>query len=346
MLAGVYCDGAFALKERPLPRPGPGDVLIKVEASAFCATDAKILTVGHRQIGPGQEVIIGHEFVGRVAAVGEGSAVPLGGRFAVAPNVGCGRCEACRLGLDSLCVNNRAYGINMDGGMAEYVLIGADAVARGCLVPVPESLDARLAVLAEAMGCCYRGLDSCDLRAGETALIVGLGAMGLFTVMLARAMGASCVIASDVLAERRSLARDLGADVTVDPASEDVARVVREATGGRGADVVMVTVPRVDAQMQGLQAVGLRGRINFFAGLPKGTAVDGFPTNLLHYQEVRALGNTGARPLDMERCIALMAAGRLPGLERIVTHTFALSEIETAAAAVVARQGLKLVVEP
>lgn len=347
MKAALYRDGKITVKEVPRPRPGRGEALLRVEAAAVCATDLKIWAGGHRNIPPDSDAVLGHEVVGRITAVGPGVSEGLNGkRVVVAPNVGCGLCPACLAGWDSYCPGYRAYGIGLPGGFAEYMLIASPSIMRGSLIEVPEGLGGKEAVLAEPLSCCYRGLSECGLQAGESALVMGAGPMGIFSIMSARTFGASMVIAADPMQGRRKRSLDFGADRALDPETPDFAGQLLALTGGWGVDVVMVTAPFAGAQRLGISAAAIGGRINLFAGLPAGERFDDFPSNPVHYRGLKVIGTTGTTPAEMRAVVRLMSTGRFEKLPEAVTAVYPLARINEALEEARRGEGIKVVVVP
>jgi L-iditol 2-dehydrogenase len=239
----VHGPGDLRVDRVPVPAPGPGDLLLRVLAAGVCATDRKLAARGAPGGGPR---VLGHEIVAEVAA-GDDARLPRGTRVAVAPNLGEGSCPACRRGATNLCPDYRAFGIHLDGGMAEYVLVPRAAVEAGHLLPLPDGLSDLDAALLEPLACCVEGLEASGLRAGESLLVVAAGVMGRLHVAAARALGAGTVIVADRSEERLAHARALGADVTVRvgngaTGADDLAAAVAAATDGAGVDVAAVTI--------------------------------------------------------------------------------------------------------
>ena len=347
MLAAVYRDGVIEVKELPRPRPEKGEVLLRVEAAALCATDLKIRQRGHRNIPPGSEAVLGHEVVGRIVEVGPGADAALEGkRVVVPPNVGCGLCPACRAGQDSYCPRYKAYGVGIPGGLAGYMLVTASSVARGSLIEVPGRIPGKIAVLAEAASCCCRGLRDCALQPGETVLVMGAGPMGILSLIMAGAMGASRVIVADPLEPRRKNSLAFQADDVLDPGADDFIEALDRITGGCGVDVVMVTAPFSRAQHQGIAAAAIGGRINLFAGLSPGDTFDDFPANLVHYRGLKVVGTTGTTPLEMAAVVQLMAGGRLERLQDVITSVYPLAETVKAFEEARRGDGLKVMILP
>ena len=171
-------DGKFKLDLRALPIPEitkPDDVLVKVDGCGICGSDVAILAGLHPVV---PNVVIGHEFIGRVEAVGEGvTHVKVGQRVAVAPNLVCGVCPYCRLGMPNHCLNWTCIGVHMNGGFAEYTLAPASAV-----LPISPDLPLEEAVFIEPLSCVYAGTSRIKIQPGETAVVLGAGPIGLIFV--------------------------------------------------------------------------------------------------------------------------------------------------------------------
>jgi threonine dehydrogenase-like Zn-dependent dehydrogenase len=254
----VHAPGDLRVDRVPVPRPGAGDVLVRVAFAGVCATDRKLAARG----APGGGVrTLGHEIVGAVVH-SEHAALPPGTRVAVAPNVGEGSCPACLSGATNLCPDYRAFGIHLDGGMAEYLLVPRVAVEAGHLLRLPVGLADLDAALLEPLACCVEGLAATGLRAGESLLVVAAGVMGRLHVVAARALGAGTIVVVDRSRERLEHARALGADVAVDAGEEDLKAALEDANGGK-VDVVleMVGGRTTDASIAALAPFG---RLVFF----------------------------------------------------------------------------------
>lgn len=347
MLAAIFRDGDIKVIEVERPKPGNGEALLQIEAAAICATDIKIWQRGHRNIAIGSDAILGHEVVGKIVSLGEGlDSNLLGKRFVVAPNVGCGICKICQKGWDSLCLDYRAFGVGLDGGFAQYMLIPSSALHRSCLVEVPLEVTSKMAVLTESAACCLRGLQACSLSEGESVLIFGAGPMGILTLILAQAMGAGRVIMADPQKDRREKAISFGASSTIDPSAKNFQDQLIQSNDLCNADVVMVTAPVAEAQNQGILSAAVGGRINLFAGVPQDDTIKEFPGNLIHYRGLNVLGTTGATPIEMGAVLAMIAAGRLDKFEKIVTGIYPLHHLGMALEEARAGKGLKVIVLP
>ncbi len=344
MLAAVYHGPHdIRLEEVPLPQTGPGEAVMRVRAASVCATDLRIFNHGHFKIPEGAVRILGHELAGEIVAVGEGvMGLTSGMRVAVAPNVGCGSCWECVQGYNNLCPDYDAFGITLDGGFAEYMLITAPAVQQGNVVEMPDNLSFVEAALNEPLSCCYNAQQACRLAPGETMVIIGAGPMGLMHIGLARNSGASQVIVSEVQEDRARQAAEFGADLVVDPSKRDLKEAVLEATGGRGADVVIVAVGSAELQEQAVELAARRGRVNFFAGLAAGRDRACVNSNWIHYGQVTVTGTTGSNHRQYRQTLQMLASGRL-SLQPLVTAKRPLQEVEAALADAASGEHLKVV---
>lgn len=230
--------GRLVLGDRPLPQlREPDDVLIAVEACGVCGTDVHILAdpPGHPATAG---CVLGHEFVGRIEAAGpEALDVAVGDRVVVAPNLNCGSCDACKRGLLAHCERFTTIGIFRDGGMASHVVAPAHACHR-----ISGELPAQVAALVEPLSCVYNGIDQARLVPGETAIVLGAGAIGLMFAALLRAGGASRVVVVEPGELRREIALEMGAHAALDPRVEGFEQALEQALCGAGADVVVDAV--------------------------------------------------------------------------------------------------------
>ncbi len=347
MKAAVFCDGIIKVKNIPRPQPKENEMVIKVEAAAICATDLKIWKRGHRNIASGSETILGHEVVGIVFEVGsEIDNNWLGKRVVIPPNVGCGFCPACEAGWDSYCPTYKAYGVGLPGSFAEYMLVRAPSDRSETLITVAGHIPTKIAVLAEAVSCCYRGLYDCNLKPEEKVLIMGAGPMGILSVVTAKAMGASTIISADFLEERRDASEKFGTTYALNPAEDHFVEAVKEVSDGWGVDVVMVTAPFAKAQLQGIMAAAVGGRINLFAGLSPDDRFDDFPSNLVHYRGLKVLGSTGTTSQVMQTVVNMMTEGHLEILQEAVTAVYALEDMEKALDKAGSGKEIKVMVVP
>jgi L-iditol 2-dehydrogenase len=344
MQAAVYeANRGLSVQEVPTPHLRPGELLVRVRAASLCGTDLKILRHGHFKIPPGSSRVLGHELAGDVLETrAPAAALPVGARVGVVPNLGCGRCDRCACGEDHLCPDYEALGITLDGGLAEYVRIPAAAVARGHVVPLPDGVSYEEAALVEPMSCVFNAHEAVQTGRGDRVLIFGAGPMGLMHLLMARLRGASRVVVADPLPERRQRAEGFGADAAIAPGQ------VREITGPQGRqgfDVVIVTAARPEAQQQAIEAAAVRGRVNFFAGLPAGEPPPALDTNAVHYRQLLVTGTTGASARQYRHTLELVGTARLD-LRRLVSRRAPLHDLDDVVSAVADGKELKVVLHP
>jgi L-iditol 2-dehydrogenase len=325
------------------PEVGEGEILIAVKASAVCGTDIRMFRNGHKNASREHPLILGHEIAGVVEKIGRGAAgCREGMRVAVAPNMGCGVCDMCVGGNTQLCPDYRAFGINIDGGFAERMLVPAAAVRQGNLSEMPPGVDFPAAAVAEPLSCVYNAFQRCAIGPGDTVLVMGSGPIGLMHARLARMGGAAKVFMNDINTER--LAHCASLEKTIIPVESKVlAARTREETCGRGLDVVITANPAPEAQVTALELAAVNGRVMFFGGLPEGKNKVALDTNLVHYKQITITGTTRQSIAQYRATLALIGAG-LISLEGIISGTWPVEKTRDAFEEVINGRGLKQVV--
>jgi L-iditol 2-dehydrogenase len=319
----------FTIDEVPDPVPASGQALVAVQAAGICGTDIHA-TQGLFPWTP--PLVMGHEYTGVVQEVGRGVSRRLIGRaVACEPSYGCGECADCKEGRISQC--SRCTRV---GGFAERVVLPAS-----CLHPLPRELDPLTAAMTEPAACCLSGLEIFRMPRGATVLVIGGGVMGLLTMVLARRRGARRLVLSDPIAERRAMAKRLGASVVVDPARENLRERVHALTRGRGADVVCEAVGKPELVDEALALVRPAGIVQLVGVNPKGSrlALDLWD---VHFREIRIHGAFG-RGGAFRRALRLMST---LGAKPLVTAQFPLDRIEEAFAHAAAGRGVKTMITP
>ncbi|HEX2481726.1 MAG TPA: zinc-binding dehydrogenase [Methylomirabilota bacterium] len=322
-------ENRFTLDDLPEPAPGPGQVLLAVHTAGICGSDVHA-TQGLFPLTPPR--VMGHEYSGTVLAVGRGVRRDLEGQaVACEPNYGCGACDACRASRISQC--QEAVRV---GGFAERVVL-----PRQCVHPLPDGLDPATAALAEPAACCLEGLEMSRMRRGATVLVIGGGVMGLLTLALAKARGAGTTVLSDPVASRRDAARRLGADLAVDPVTEDLDQVVQRATGGHGVDLACEAVGKPDLLATAAGLTRPRGVVQLVGVCPKGSTL---PVDLFdfHFRELTLTGAYG-RGTAFRRVLPLLSK---IGARTLVTDSYPLDRIAEAFAHAAAGRGLKTTITP
>lgn len=297
--AVVHTFGApLVIEERPIPVPGPGQILVQVQASGVCHTDLHAAH-GDWPVRPSLPFVPGHEGVGYVAATGAGvTRVKDGDRVGVPwLHTACGQCDYCMTGWETLCGSQRNTGYSVDGGYAEYALADAAYVGR-----LPDNVDfPTIAPILCAGVTTYKGLKETEVRPGEWVAIVGVGGLGHVAVQYAKAMGMH-VVAVDIADDKLALAKSLGADLTINAATEDPASAVVSAVGG--VHGVLVTAVATQPFRQALSMVRSKGTIAL-VGLPPGD----FPLPIFEVvlKRLTVRGSIVGTRKDLEE--ALMFAG-------------------------------------
>ena len=326
MLAAVWHGPAdLRIEKRPFPAIGPGEALLKVTACGVCGTDHRIVSGGHRHYRAGTVRVPGHEIVGEIVEASDTAGKIPSGFVFVAPNMGCGRCRQCLSGNNNRCPDFQAIGITMDGAFAEYARIPAAAIAQGNVIALRDGIDPLVATLIEPLACVLRGHEPLDIKPAASVLIIGAGPIGILHLLLARLEGAGPVMIADQNTDRLARAKAVGADVTIDIASDDVAAVIRANTDS-GADVVIVAAPSAEATAQSLSLATVGGWVSFFAGLPADRATISIDANLLHYRELTVTGTTACSTFDCRRAADIVNSGRLDPAP-LITRRLALDAL-------------------
>jgi L-iditol 2-dehydrogenase len=344
MKAAVFLEPKrIEIQEIADPRPGPGEVLLRVDAATICGTDLKIYQHGKSNVRPPQ--VLGHEFAGTIAELGDGvEGWAIGETVAVDPVIACGVCRYCLRGKPSLCGKLSVIAYDYPGAFAPFIVVPRAAVQSGAMYRVPVGLSPRIAAIMEPLACAVNAHDRMQTGVGDTVLVTGAGPLGVMHACLARARGARTVLMADVLPSRLALADGFGLDGLLDASAPDFIDQVKAHTDGEGADVVVVANSAAAAQQQSLLLAAKGARICFFGGLPQAAPMVEIDSNVLHYREQTLFGAFGASRLHNAIALELLATGQVPG-DRIVTHTVPLAEIVDGLGLVQRGESLKVAVE-
>jgi len=315
------------LEEVEDPPCSEDSVLIRVTGCAICGSDLRTFNTGTSGHGLQLPRIMGHEIAGIVHRVGAHAPTDLqpGEAVVVGAVVSCGRCVYCARGQHNRCLAREVVGYQFDGGFAEYMQVPSQALRIGNVVRIPHEFPPTVACLAEPLSCALNGQHLSRVGPGDTVLIIGAGPLGLMHVQIARLRGATKVIVLELSAERRALALHVGADEVIDPQGNDVTERLLALTDGKLADVVIIAAPSPDAAEQALLWTAKGGRINVFAGLPRGQEQITLDLNTLHYREITVHGTSDSAAWHLQLALELMVTGRI-NLQPLVTHTISLDE--------------------
>jgi threonine 3-dehydrogenase len=338
-LAKTRAEPGLEIIDAPVPTPDPGEVQLRIEAASVCGTDRHIYLWDRWAAENIQTpVILGHELAGRVVAAGAGvTRVREGDLVGVESHLYCGTCAQCRAGSPHLCRNLRVIGAHLNGGFAEYVVVPeANAVESN-------GLDPAVVALQEPMGNAVHAA-FVEPIAGRTVAVTGCGPIGLCAVGIAKAAGATWVVATDTEPYRLELAARMGADLALDGREPDTVARVLEATGGDGVDVVLEMSGSAAALDQGLRFVTRGGRISLLGIFGEPVAVD--LSNLVIEKGVRVHGVFGRRIYDTwERTQDLLRSGALD-VAPILTHRFDLADWQQGFDLLGSRHAGKVVLTP
>jgi L-iditol 2-dehydrogenase len=326
------------------PEPPPGGLLLRVRACAICGSDVRTYRHGSSHLET--PWIIGHEIAGEVAALGKGTTgAQVGDRVQIATAIPCGRCHACGRGWLTMCTRIKAHGFHYPGGLAEFMAVQPEALAMGALNPIPEGLPYEQAAATEPLACVLNGQQLIDVQLGDHVVVVGAGPIGCLHVQMARARGASQIIQLEVNPVRLARAKAFGADLIVDTTQDDPHEVVRDATEGRGADVVISATPTPEAQALAIELAGVHGRVSLFGGLPPTAPTSTINTNLVHYKELTIYGSFTSTPQQNTLALGLIASGRID-VGRLIDSVVGLDDVVTGLGQLERGEALKVVVTP
>lgn len=314
--------GRIEIRDVPVPKPGPGEVLVKVRTALTCGTDLKTYRRGHPKMPT--PTPFGHEFSGEIVATGSGVAnFREGDVIMTVQTAPCGDCHSCRRGLENLCP--AAMDGMMLGAYAEYILVPARVVDVNMYRKPPDLSFAEAAIL-EPLACVVHGMRSVRFRHDDTVLIIGAGAIGLLHLLLARAKGARYILVAGHHEFRLNLARELGADYVIDARVQSTAAKARELTDGHGPNWVFECTGRPAVWEEAAQTVSTGGTVVLFGGCPTGTEVT-FDTGRLHYGEITLAGAFHFAPHDVAAAYRLLTEHRLD-VRKLITDTQPLSNLE------------------
>jgi len=344
-VARFYAPGDIRLEEIAEPQVSAGEVKIRVRNCSTCGTDVKISRSGHPNMTPPQ--VMGHEIAGEIVDVGEGvTGWTVGDRVQVIAAIPDGTCAECLAGYPTACSHQLSMGYQFPGGFAEYMIVPREVLAVDGLNRIPEGLGFAEASLAEPLACVLNGQELARVGPGDVVVVIGSGPIGCLHVRLARARGAATVILVDLNTDRLNTAADLvKPDLAIVAESTDPVAAVLEATGGRGADVVITAAASGSAQEQGLSMLARRGRLSLFGGLPKDHPTITVDSNLVHYRELTIVGVNGSSPAQNKQALELIASGAVPVTD-LITHRLPLDDVLEAIEIVARGDGIKVTIEP
>lgn len=331
------------LRSVPIPDPGPGELLLRIEAAATCGTDVKVLRRGgHPRMlhvpGP-----FGHEMAGTVAAVGpEQTRWKVGDPVVVANSAPCGACEWCLRQRENLCAHLQY----LNGAFSEYLLVPR-RFADVSTYSIPGGLSPELAMMAEPLACVLHGLEICALERPSEIVIYGGGPIGLlFVDVLASGRAGHHVVLADPNSPRLEVARQLGAREAVQVSRDggEAGRLRRYARAADGFDLAIEATGSPVAWEDALASARPGGTVLLFGGCRPGTTIP-LDTHRIHYNEVTIKGAYHHRPATFEKALGLLASGTLHA-EALLSAERPLSDLEGALRSMMRKEALKVVIRP
>jgi L-iditol 2-dehydrogenase len=324
MQAAVYRGvNDVRLETVPVPAVRPGEMLVRVHSCGVCGTDLKKISTGSHSAPR----IFGHETSGVVAAVGEGvRQYRLGDRVMVFHHIPCRECFYCQNKTFAQCATYKKVGCTAGfepsgGGFAEYVRV-MDWIVEYGTVRIPDETSYEQACFVEPVNTCLKGVNTLNLRPGETVLTIGQGPIGIILSVLARRAGAT-LITSDLYPERLRIGSSFGLDLTIDASQTNVVERVRELTQGRGADAVILAVGGNSLIRTAMDAARPGSRILLFAQTQHGEAV--IDPAAICVDEKTLVGSYSAS-VDLQEESVRFVMNREMDLERLISHRFPLTE--------------------
>ncbi|HET6350685.1 MAG TPA: alcohol dehydrogenase catalytic domain-containing protein [Coriobacteriia bacterium] len=342
MRAAVYYNNSdVRLEERPVPKIGAGEALVRIKASGICGSD---VLEWYRV--PKAPIVLGHEVAGDVVEVGEGVGnVAVGDRVVLSHHVPCNTCRYCLSGNHTAC--HTLHTTNFDpGGFAEYVRMPALQTDRGIL-KMPDSMSYEEGSFVEPLGCVVRAQVRAGVRPGSTVLVMGSGISGLLHIRLALALGAGKVFATDVSQYRLDWALKSGAAGVFNAieAGDKLPELLRDANDGQLADLVILGTGAPSAIDQGLACLENGATFVVFA-VPAPGQDHPMPLNELWRREVSVRTAYGAAPADLAMAMDLIATGRV-AVTDLITHRLPLERAQEGFGLVAnAGESVKVVIEP
>ena len=311
----------FELLTRPTPVARRGEAVVRIAATAVCHTDLEIYTGRHP--GVRLPVVMGHEATGVVEAVGDGVArVQPGQAVLLNPIIACGACDSCARGRGNLCRNAGLFGREMDGSLAEHVVL-----PESYLYPLPAHVPLAAATLIETLATVRHAQERARIAPNESVVVLGQGVAGLLHTQLAKLSGACPVVAVSRSPWKLELARRRHADRVVNSTREDANAAVREATAGRGADVVVDAAGDPALIAPAIEMLAPGGRLLVY-GISHRPVPD-FTTFPLYFKELTLYGSRALTPGDFAPAIDLVASGAVD-VDGFITASYALDRVAAA----------------
>lgn len=321
-VATYYALDDIRIEDKPTPRIGADEILVEMKACGICGSD--LMDWYLRSRAP---LVLGHEPSGIIVEAGKNvKGFEIGHRVFAHHHVACLKCYYCSRGDYTLCQQFGETHI-VPGGFAEYFRVPALNLQVDT-VKLPKNISHEEATLIEPVGCCIRAQNKCKIQAGDTVAVIGAGPSGIIHAMLAKISGAEQTIVSDMVDYRLKAAKRLGADLVVNPQAENLTEKVKDATEGRGADIVIVTAPNLKALEDGIQVCRRGGTLCLFAPTQPEEQARLSPHRLF-FSEITIVPSYSTSHIETRAALQLISSGRIKAKE-LITHRFPLSQAAEA----------------
>lgn len=339
-VAVYYNNSDVRIEERPRPKIGDGEILVRVEASGICGTDCLEWYRIDRV-----PLILGHEIAGTVVEAGKGGkGYKIGDRIAASHHVPCGECRFCLDGHETVCDTLRKTNFE-PGGFSEFVRIPKINIEKRGVYPLPKSVSFEEATFIEPLACVIRGQRLSGMKKGKAVLVVGSGISGLLHIQLAELNGAARIFAIDVIDYRLNAAKRFGASYAINAKEYNPERL-KELNGGFLADLVIICTGAPSAIEQGLKSVECGGTVLFFAATDKGVTVPISVNDIFWRNEVTLTSSYAGSPKDHSEALEKIASRKI-NVRDMITHRLGLADTGLGFKLVTeAKDSIKVIVEP
>lgn len=324
--------------EYPVREPGPEEMLIQVKACGVCGTDVHIYEgdKGAAEVTP--PTILGHEFSGVIIKTGERvKDFQPGDRVCVDPNCYCGACEYCQNGVVHYCQNMVGYGTTVNGGFAEYCTVDKRQVYR-----LGDNTTFEQGAMTEPAACCLHGIDMCEIQPGHQVIVIGGGMIGLLMVQLAKLAGAARIALLEPVEKKRETGRKLGADICIDPLTQDVSKCLKEA-GMTWIRTVIECAGRPDTIEQAIELAGNKAVVMMFGLTKPDETISIKPFRV--FEKELTIRASYINPHTQKRALELIDSGRLD-VESMVCEVCSLERLEEVLKDPVQRAKGKYIISP
>ncbi len=302
--AVFYGKNDLRVEERNIPEIGKDEVLVRVHACGICRTDVHIFCGDEGAASTPENTVLGHEFAGEIVKIGtDVKSVNVGDKVCIDPNKLCGNCEFCRRGIGHFCTSITGIGTTVDGGFAEYCAVPVSQVYK-----VSKKLSFEQAAMTEPVSCCLHGIELCNIKCGDTVMVIGCGMIGLIMLQLAKLSGAANIIAVEPIEEKRKQALELGADIALDLKADNISEVLKKY-GLEQVDVVIECVGRPETIEQAISLAGKYSTVMMF-GLTKPDAEISVKPFEIFKKEI-TLKSSYINPYTFSAAIKLIESGKI-----------------------------------